>query len=323
MPQHPTARLPWRPGTTPLMLAPMQGVTNRAVRAHFIATVRPDVVFTEFVRVAGASRKRVARSDLREMATTGGEVPLVVQLVGHDRAALVEAAQIAENAGARHLNLNLGCPYGRMTTGLTGGALLQRPDLLAEIVPALRDACHGSFSIKLRAGYDNYTAARELLPLFETAGVDYLILHPRTVVEGYRGAADHRVTAALVAGSRLPVIANGDIRSTADGLHLLKASGAAGLMLGRGALADPLLFQRLRGLAPATATANERLLQLRQTLAALLERYRNLFCGDVQILSKIKGVLGTMEDPIYARQVDELKQTRTLADFSRCLAQRS
>jgi tRNA-dihydrouridine synthase len=318
-----TANLPWSPGTTPLMLAPMQGVTNRAVRAHFIETVRPDVVFTEFVRVAGASRKRVARSDLREMAATGGEVPLVVQLVGHDRTALVEAAQIAENTGARHLNLNLGCPYGRMTTGLTGGALLQRPDLLAEIIPALRDACRGSFSIKLRAGYDNHSAALALLPLFEASGVDYLILHPRTVIEGYQGSADHRVTAAMVKSTRLPVIANGDIRDTAAGLHLLKESGAAGLMLGRGALADPLLFQRLRGLAPATATPKERLLQLRQTLATLLERYRTLFCGDVQILSKIKGALGTMEDPIYARQVDELKQARTLAAFTALLTQRS
>ncbi|MBE0596435.1 MAG: tRNA-dihydrouridine synthase family protein, partial [Desulfuromonadales bacterium] len=208
------------------MLAPMQGVTNRAVRGYFIDTVRPDVVFTEFVRVAGHSRKRVARSDLREIGA-GDEVPLVVQLIGHSRTSLVEAAQIAAAAGARHLNLNLGCPYGRMTTGLTGGALLQQPALLAELIPALRDACRGSFSLKLRAGYDNHDDALALLPLCEAVGVDFLILHPRTVLQEYRGQADHRVTAAMVRATRLPVIANGDLRSAGQGKQLLEESGAA------------------------------------------------------------------------------------------------
>lgn len=316
----PTTTLPWESGTTPLMLAPMQGVTNRAVRAYFIETVRPDVVFTEFVRVAGHSRKRVARSDLREIGA-GVEVPLVVQLIGHSRTALVEAARIATAAGARHLNLNLGCPYGRMTTGLTGGALLQHPDLLAELIPALRDACRGSFSLKLRAGYDNYDDALALLPLCEAAGVDFLILHPRTVLQEYRGQADHRITAAMVRATRLPVIANGDLRSAAQGKQLLEECGAAGLMLGRGALADPLLFARLRGAAPATAGRTERLAQLRSAIEAILARYHDLFCGDVQVLSKLKGVLATMDDPLFHAELLSLRRVKTLAAFRQLLAE--
>jgi tRNA-dihydrouridine synthase len=319
MSAFPTATLPWKPDATPLMLAPMQGVTNRAVRAYFIETVRPDVVFTEFVRVAGRPRKRVAPRDLREIGA-GDQAPLVVQLIGNGRAALVEAARIAAAAGARHLNLNLGCPYGRMTTGLTGGALLQHPDLLAELIPALRDACNGSFSLKLRAGYDNHNDALALLPLFEAAGVDFLILHPRTVLQAYGGQADHRVTAAMARATRLPVIANGDIRSAAQGRLLLAESGAAGLMLGRGALADPLHFARLRGEAPEAGSRAERLAQLRRAIENILARYLELFCGDVQVLSKLKGVLLTMEDPLLPELLP-LRRAKTLAVFRNLLAE--
>jgi tRNA-dihydrouridine synthase len=301
------------------MLAPMQGVTNRAVRAYFIETVRPDVVFTEFVRVAGGSRKRVADSDLREIGA-GDEVPLVVQLIGRDRIALVEAAQAASAAGARHLNFNLGCPYGRMTTGPVGGALLQQPGLLAELIPALRDACRGSFSLKLRAGYDNHDDAFALLPLCESVGVDFLVLHPRTVLQEYDGEADHRVTAAMVRTTRLPVIANGDLRSARQGKDLLQETGATGLMLGRGAFADPLLFARLRGAAPETASRAERLAQLRGAIEAILARYLSLFCGEVQILSKLKGVLLTMDDPLFQADLLPLRKAKTLPAFRKLLA---
>ena len=115
------------------------------------------------------------------------------------------------------------------------------------MIPALRDAVAGTFSVKMRAGYDDPQQVFSLLPLFESAGVDFLILHPRTVVQEYAGLADHGITAGVVAATRLPVIANGDIRTVADGQRVLRLTGAAGLMLGRGAIADPLLFQRLRG----------------------------------------------------------------------------
>ena len=120
------------------MLAPMQGVTNRALRSLFIEWVRPDVVFTEFMRVHSESaRRRLSAGDLREAAAAEGGVPLVAQLIGHGCEALVSAARTAEEAGARHINLNMGCPYGRMTKGLTGGGMLREPENLAEVIPAL------------------------------------------------------------------------------------------------------------------------------------------------------------------------------------------
>lgn len=311
--------LPWIPGSLPLMLAPMQGLTNRALRDLFVDWVRPDVVFTEFMRVGGAG-KGLAASDRRELGAEQGGVPLVVQLVGHDVAGLVAAAQTAQVAGARHLNLNLGCPYGRMGTGPTGGGLLREPQRLDILLPALRAACHGSFSVKIRAGYDDPRQILDLLPLFEDVGLDYLILHPRTVQQEYTGAADHTVTAAVVAATRLPVIANGDVRSAATGRRVLRDTGAAGLMLGRGAIADPWLFERLRGRAPALPTPDERVAELRRYLAAMLERYQEIFCGEVQALGKVKALLACLDEPQLARPLRQLRKARTSTAFVSALA---
>jgi tRNA-dihydrouridine synthase len=298
------------------MLAPMQGLTNRALRGICIDWVRPDTVWTEFMRVnAAADKRRLSATDLREMAADEQGVPLVVQLIGHGRDALVSAAHAVQAGGAVHLNLNLGCPYGRMTSGPTGGGLLRHPDLLSEIIPALRQAISGTFSVKLRAGYDDPEQAFGLLPLFEASGVDFLVLHPRTVVQEYGGTADHRITAGVVQRTRIPVIANGDIRTAADGIRLLQESGAAGLMLGRGGIADPLLFRRLRGEASAEPERGERSAMLRRYLTLLLDAYGGLFCGDVQVLNKVKGVLATMDDPDFARAVKQLRKATTMRQF--------
>lgn len=312
--------LPWQTGTTPLMLAPMQGLTNRALRAYFIEHVRPDVIFTEFMRVntapAGAG---LTAADLRDVATEQEGVPLVVQLVGHERAALVLAARVAQEAGAAHINLNMGCPYGRMGGGQTGGGMLRCPDNLAEVIPALREVISGSFSVKIRTGYDDPDQILSLLPLFESSGVDFLVLHPRTVVQKYDGVADHGVTAQVVRETRLPVIANGDIRNAADGGRVLGETGAAGLMLGRGAIADPALFRRLRGVVNREPGREERRLELDRYLREMLIRYGQMFCGDTQVLNKIKEIIAYLDEPELAKPLKEMRRAKTLRAFEAAL----
>ncbi len=312
--------LPWQPGTTPLMLAPMQGLTNRALRSYFIEHVRPDVIFTEFMRVntapAGAG---LTAADLRDVASEQDGVPLVVQLVGHEREALVLAARVAQEAGAAHINLNMGCPYGRMGSRQTGGGMLRTPDNLAVVIPALREVIDGSFSIKIRAGYDDPDQILSLLPLFESNGVDFLVLHPRTVTQKYEGVADHGVTARVARETRLPVIANGDIRSAADGGRVLKETGATGLMLGRAAIADPLLFRRLRGEVNPEPGREERRAELGHYLREILIRYGQLFCGDMQVLNKIKEIIAYLDDPELAKPLKELRRAKTVRIFEAIL----
>lgn len=303
-----------------LMLAPMQGLTNRALRSYFIRHVRPDIVFTEFMRVnAAAEVKRLAPADLRQMAEFESGVPLVVQLVGHGIEPLVSAAKAAQDAGAVNINLNVGCPYGRMTTGYTGGGMLRRPEDLTSLIPALREAVKGSFSIKIRAGYDNPEQIFSLLDLFESSGVDFIVLHPRTVVQEYEGFADHAVTARVVSATRIPVIANGDIRNAADGKLLMKRTAAAGLMLGRGAIAEPRLFSRLRGEADHLPNVAVRMSELGNYLREMLELYRELFCGDMQVLGKLKAIVKHIEDDDLARLKKKLSRASDLKQFASLL----
>ncbi|MCF6178821.1 MAG: tRNA-dihydrouridine synthase family protein [Geopsychrobacter sp.] len=298
-----------------LMLAPMQGLTNRVLRHLFIEQVAPDLVFTEFVRVQTRSRKRVTRSDLDEVGSHEGTTPLVVQMIGHGAEPLCEAAQGLEMAGAQHLNLNLGCPYGRMTTGATGGELLRDPDKLIELLTSLRQVISGSFSVKCRSGYDDPQQIFQLLPRFEDCGLDYLVLHPRTVVQKYAGHADHRLTAEVVQRTALPVIANGDINNAAIGQRLLAETGVAGLMFGRGALADPWLFQRVRGELAGCVAVGKRRRELDGYIENLLNRYLVRFCGDRQALMKLKDLLNFIPDEELQRDLKKLKRATTVASF--------
>ena len=304
------------------MLAPLQGVTNRALRACFIDRVRPDTVFTEFMQARNQGAKALSAADRREAGAVYSDVPLVVQLIGHRPEVLVLAAQTAQAAGACHLNFNLGCPFGRHTTGLSGGALLSRPELLPEIIFALRAAISGSFSIKIRAGYDDPEQIFSLLPLFEEAKIDFLVLHPRTVVQKYGGSADHALTARVVQRTALPIIANGDIVNAGQGRQILAATKAVGLMLGRGAIADPNLFARLRGVAAEEPGSGELRQEFVDYLSDLLTRYEPLFCGEQQILAKIKEVPAFVIDPHLLPLAQQLRRSRTLQDFRALLGMR-
>lgn len=315
--------LPWVEGSVPLMLAPMQGVTNRAVRQVFAQWVRPDVLFTEFMRVrpgAAVGPARLSDGDLDDAKAQEHGIPLVVQLIGRDLDPLLEAAIAAQEAGAIHLNLNMGCPYGRMNVGC-GGGMLERPQTLPGILRGLREAIAGSFSIKVRAGYSDPEQIFSLLPVFEDAGVDFLVLHARTVAQRYDGDADHGITARVVKQTRLPVIANGDIGSAEDGHRVLRETGAAGLMLGRGAMRDPLLFERLRGRAPASPSVDELLLSHQRYLRRLAEGYGALFCGDAQVLAKLKSSMAVMDVPEDSRPFRSLRKAKSVAAFCEAVEQ--
>jgi tRNA-dihydrouridine synthase len=206
-----------------------------------------------------------------------------------------------------------------MGGGLTGGGMLRRPENLEEIIPALREVIVGSFSVKIRAGYDDPDQILSLLPLFESSGVDFLVLHPRTVVQKYDGAADHGVTSRVVRETRLPVIANGDIQSATDGRRVLGETCAAGLMLGRGAIADPALFRRLRGAVNREVGREERRTELVLYLREMLIRYGQLFCGDTQVLSKIKEIIVYLDEPDLAKPLKELRRSKTVRAFETAL----
>lgn len=308
--------LPWQNDSRPLMLAPLQGLTHASMRTVQMELGAPDVLFSEFVPVSNVSRRRICRRDLEESRTHALNAPLVVQLVGNNPEALSAAALLLQDNGVQHLNLNLGCPYGRMTSGPTGGAMLQDIELVERCLQGLRKAVHGGLSVKVRSGYESPEQIMDLLPLFENNGVDFIVLHPRTVVQKYTGQADHRVTRDVVAATSIPVIANGDVTTAEQGRNLLHHTGAAGLMLGRGAIADPWLFKRLRHSAAQAADAGQRCAELRVYLMRLLAECSQVYAGEHQILAKLKNVVQFIEDEELQRWCGKIKRTRSLERFS-------
>lgn len=304
------------------MLAPMQGLTNRGLRRVFANTVQPDVLFTEFVRVRPGAKKPVASSDFVEACDTVPGHPLVVQLIGAPDAGVIEAAKALIDRGVEHINLNMGCPFGRMASHLAGGGMFRSPETVQPLLEEMRALVPGSLSVKTRTGYDDPRQLFGLLPAFEAAGLDFLIVHPRTVVQKYKGAAEHEVTRALVESTSVPVIANGDVRSRARAEEVMAFTKAAGLMLGRGAISDPLLFERIRGRAPASPSDDVRQREVAAHLLRLLEVYQPMFAGDAQVLAKIRETLHHIDDPPLARWVKKLKKSKR-ADAFRALLEAS
>lgn len=313
--------LPWDDTITPLMLAPMQGLTNRALRDVFGRTAKPDVLFTEFVRVRPGAKTLVANSDLVEACATVPGIPLVVQVIGSADEGVIQATRDLVGRGVEHINVNMGCPFGRMTSVLAGGGMFRHPETVEPMLSELRAIVPGSLSVKTRTGIDDPRELFDILPAFESAGVDFLIFHSRTVKQKFSGAADHELTREFVAATSLPVIANGDVRDEQRAVAVMEQTRAAGLMLGRGAIADPLLFDRIRGTAPSRPTGEARKRELAHHLDGLLRAYADIFFGDAQILSKLKETLAHVDDEELRRWVKAIRKQKRVSAVAALLAE--
>lgn len=305
-----TPNLPWGSTPHPLLLAPMQGLTNRGMRQVFGDTVKPDVLFTEFVRVRPGSEQRVTDADFIEATTAVDGIPLVVQVIGSADEGVVQATRDLVDRGVQHINVNMGCPWGRMTSVLAGGGMFRAPETVEPMLRELRAIVPGSLSVKTRAGIDDERQFFDVLPAFEASGVDFIVVHARTVKQKYRGVANHDLTREIVARSSVPVIANGDVLTEVDAQRVLNQTGAVGLMLGRGAIADPKLFERIRGTLPPRPTGDERQREVAAFVLRVLEAYEPLFQGDAQVLAKVGSVLTHVTDEPLRRWVKKLKKLK-------------
>ena len=179
----------------PLMLAPMQGLTNRALRGVFAQTAKPDVLFTEFVRVRARGKGLIAASDYVEALATEPGIPLVVQVIGSADEGVLEATRELVERGVEHINVNMGCPFGRMTSVLAGGGMFRYPETVEPLLAQLRELVPGTLSVKTRTGIDGEREIFEVLPAFENAGVDFVIVHARTVLAEIQRRGESRADA--------------------------------------------------------------------------------------------------------------------------------
>lgn len=232
-------------GTSPVLaLAPMQDVTDLPFLRLIAGYGGADVYYTEYFRVHATSN--LEKYILRSITENPTGRPIVAQMIGNDIPALVRTAKELQQHPIAAVDLNLGCPAPVVYRKCAGGGLLREPKRIDAILGALRETVSIKFTVKTRIGFDSPAVFDELLPIFAKHSIDLLTVHGRTVAEMYRSEVHYDFIARAVAALRCPVLANGNVHSAASARAILDQTGARGLMIGRGAIRNPWLFQQIR-----------------------------------------------------------------------------
>ena len=229
---------------TPVLLAPMSGVTDLPFRKQ-VLKFGAQVAITEMV--AGEDLTRGHHEALTRMLKPAGTIGShVVQLVGRGAEPLRASAQLASEAGADVIDINMGCPSRRVTGGLSGSALMRDLDNAEQLISAVLDGAGTTpVTLKMRLGWDRETMnAPDLAARAEKLGVQLVTVHGRTRQEFYEGEADWRAISDVVERVSIPVIANGDIYDSNSARDALEQSKAHGVMIGRAATGRPWLIAK-------------------------------------------------------------------------------
>ncbi len=304
-----------------IMLAPMEGLLDFTLRDVLTRIGGVDRCVSEFIRITDTLLP--ARAFLRivpELANgsrTPAGTPVRPQLLGSDPACMADnAARLAE-LGPDGIDLNFGCPAKVVNRRGGGALLLQTPELLEEVVRAVRQAvpAHIPVSAKMRLGYHDDDLAETCAQAIEAGGACELVVHGRTRDQGYKPPAYWDRIAHVRGAVRIPVVANGEVWTVADAERCLRESGCDSLMLGRGIVADPGLAWAIRAaLHPAPGALKQ--VQWTRDIQPLLAVYWDLVHGHVvprHRAGRVKQWLHYMRK-VHPEAAAVFEQVRTLTD---------
>ncbi|MBV8031721.1 MAG: tRNA dihydrouridine synthase DusB [Betaproteobacteria bacterium] len=261
---------------TGLFVAPMAGITDRPFRRlarRYGAGLAVSEMISSRPELRDSRKSRLRRDHAGEPG------PISVQIAGADPQMLAEAARFNVDQGADIIDINMGCPAKKVCNVSAGSALLENEALVGGILDAVTKAVAVPVTLKIRTGPrpENRNALR-IARIAESAGIRALAIHGRTRACAFEGVAEYETIAQVKASVRLPIIANGDIRSGADARRVLEATGADGIMIGRAAQGRPWLFREIAhyletGETPLPPSLEEIGLVLEEQLAGLYELY--------------------------------------------------
>jgi nifR3 family TIM-barrel protein len=245
----PIVREPLRLGQTLIpsrfFLAPLAGYTSLAFRLAVRSLGGLGLATTDLVNARSLLEKRRRALELAE--TCDVDRPLAIQLYGHVIPEMEQAARWVEASGATAVDINMGCPVRKVVRSGGGSALLCQVDRAVDLVSAVVRALSIPVTVKMRLGWDDESlTAPELARAFEEVGAAAVIVHGRTRQQGFTGSVNRLGIRSVVAAvARIPVVANGDVRTIADAAAMFNETGCAAISIGRGALANPFFFCQL------------------------------------------------------------------------------
>ena len=310
-----------------ICLAPMAGITDLPFRT-IVREFGCGLAFTEMVSANGLVRG--IGKTCRYLDSSTADRPLGVQLFGSDPKMLAEAAGMMVDRGADLVDINMGCPVKKVVKTGSGAALMRDPQRVAAILQAMRKATDLPLTLKIRAGWRHREInALAIGRIAEECGVDAVILHPRTVDQGFSGEADWRLIAALKAQLRIPVIGSGDVRRPEDAARMIRETGCDGVMVGRGVLGNPWLIrsilQRLSGGEASDPSLAEREELIRRHLEMAVDYFgETVGTRDFRkhLLWYTKGLRGGAQFRQAAGQItDRVSAWKALQDYFQVLGE--
>jgi nifR3 family TIM-barrel protein len=233
-------------GDYPLFLAPMEDVTDPSFR-FICKEFGADVLYTEFISSDGLIRD--ARKSLEKLQIFPYEMPIGIQIYGHLKEPMTEAAKMAESANPAFIDINFGCPVNKIANRGAGSGMMRYPEKMIEITKAVVDAVKLPVTVKTRLGWDeNSKIIVELSEKLQDTGIAALTIHGRTRAQLYKGIADWSLIGEIKRNPRMkiPVIGNGDITSPEGAKEAFEKYGVDGVMIGRATYGRPWIFREVK-----------------------------------------------------------------------------
>ena len=291
-------------------LAPLAGYTSLAFREAVRACGGLGHATTDLVNARSLIERRPRAFELAE--TNEADRPLSIQLYGHVLHEMQEAARMVESFGASAVDINMGCPVRKVVRTGGGSALLCQIDDAATLVAGIIEAVKIPVTVKMRLGWDDESlTAPDLARRFEQIGVAAVIVHGRTRQQGFKGNVNRDGIRAVVAAvDRMPVVANGDIRTIEDAARTFEETGCAAVSIGRGALANPFFFRQLDSWSrtgdpgPAPSFDDRIDLMIRHFTGLLNRRGERYACLQFRKTLKWYSHFTRMPKPLYLRLVN-------------------